>query len=343
MKKLLAILLAAMMLLSFVACGESQETETDVNNENNENNENTENNGADTPAVDDQPPVVEEGVILPTVGEDTWGYALWSAFLASAQANPEATAFDHVLSILNTDAGKALGGFVETAEVPGGFLWGFAEEIHGFNNGAVYTASAGFAFMSYVFVLDEGADVNAFIAELDAKKDMRWMICMPAEQFTVGAYKNIVFCSMAPVVMPGTMAGEATIFEPDFAEGSLTEELWNFFCQAMDENPMGNAEEMAYALAYSPVIPFDLCEVTAVPMGDVADFKYTLDGGFEQAFCVKPSGVESNFAIYIFTLEMGIMVDSWMDYYAASAQGEQVAYGAYNNNVVVFINTEVAE
>ena len=84
MKKLLAILLAAMMLLSFVACGETQETEGDINNE-------TENNGADLPGIEEEAPVIEEGVILPTVADNTWGYALWSAFLASAKANPEAT------------------------------------------------------------------------------------------------------------------------------------------------------------------------------------------------------------------------------------------------------------
>ncbi|MBR4873144.1 MAG: hypothetical protein IKV00_04835 [Clostridia bacterium] len=53
MKKLLAILLAAMMLLSFVACGETQETETDVNNE-------TENNVPENETPDnDEIPSVE--------------------------------------------------------------------------------------------------------------------------------------------------------------------------------------------------------------------------------------------------------------------------------------------
>lgn len=332
MKKILALMLAALMLLSFVACGGNNDTESDAP-------ENTETE------TETEAPVVEEGIIVPNVDTNTWGYALWSAFLASAKANPEAAAIDHVDAILASDAGKVLGARVETMELTAdAYVPGFSENITGFKQAAVYTpTSTGFAFMSHVFVLEDESGVNAFMQQLDDKKDMRFMICMTAEAFTVGAYKNLVFCALSPEAMPGVGPVDAEIIDADVTEGTVAADLWDFFCQAMLENPTANAEEMGYAIAYSPVIPFDLCDVNFVTAGEVKDFAYAIDGGFESATCVTPQGVESGFAIYIFSLEAGLNVENWMNYYAASAKGEQVAYGAYNNNVIVMINTEVAE
>lgn len=167
MKKLLAIVLSTMLVFGLTACGGSTE----------ENN-------------------TKSGVIEPTVEAGTFGATLWDAFVATMEENASATALD-IANVLVTDESILFSGAAMNVEA--GFLAGFTEEINGFADGAMYAPMIGsIPFVGYVFVLEEGADVEAFMTTLSEKSDPRWNICVEAEQTVIGAYNNTVFFLMCP-------------------------------------------------------------------------------------------------------------------------------------------------
>ena len=54
------------------------------------------------------------------------------------------------------------------------------------------------AFVGYVFTLEEGADVDAFKATLEANADPRWQICVTADETIIENVGNTVFFLMSP-------------------------------------------------------------------------------------------------------------------------------------------------
>lgn len=80
-----------------------------------------------------------------------------------------------------------------------GYLNGFTEEIDGFENGAVFGPMIGsIPFVGYVFYLEDGADVKAFVNNLKEKGDLRWNICTEADEMVCEAEGNKVFFVMCP-------------------------------------------------------------------------------------------------------------------------------------------------
>ena len=79
-----------------------------------------------------------------------------------------------------------------------GFLAGFGStEIKGFKDGAMFGPMIGsIQFIGYVFELEDGTDVSAFISNLKASADLRWNICVEAEEMVVGSSGNKVFFVM---------------------------------------------------------------------------------------------------------------------------------------------------
>lgn len=340
MKKILALILASMMLLTLVACGNTEETTTEapVNNEettvggNEETtvggNEETTVGGAEENA---------EGVIAPNVSESSWGYAFWNVFAESVKNNSEIATGEIVYNILTSDAGMPLG-FCENMDMVEGYLPGFSADITGFESATVFTpAASGFAFMGYVFKLSEGADVEAFINTLNENCDLRWMICMTAESVTVGAYNNYVFFVMCPENIPNMGGADAEILYPETAEdGTYAAEIWNFFEQAMSESAGAGAEEMAYAVAYSPVVPFNLSVVTPVDMAvENAHFANGFDC-IEEMYSITEEG--SDLVIYVFSIELGLDPAGWGAWYVT---GENVVWGAYNNTLIAIHNGNI--
>ena len=190
MKRIITIILASLMLLSLVACGNNVAEETTeklpVHNKVPVNN-NDSNSGA---------------IISPSVPETSWGYAFWNVFHDSIKNNSKISTNEIVQNILASDAGKAIG-FSENADMPEGYLPGFSEDIKGFKSATMFTpAASGYAFMGYVFELENVSKVDNFIKTLNEKCDLRWMICMTAEMTTVGAYDNYVLFVMSPTNMP---------------------------------------------------------------------------------------------------------------------------------------------
>ncbi|MBE5931254.1 MAG: hypothetical protein E7268_09415 [Lachnospiraceae bacterium] len=141
----------------------------------------------------------EATVIYPDVEENTWGETLWEAFETTMNDNPSATAVDaaFMVSMHESNPSDAMFG---AAEMMPGLLAGFDEnEITGFKSCAMFGPQmSSIAFVGYVFELEEGADVNAFMTELTENCNPDWNECVSADQTVVGAYNNMVFFLMCP-------------------------------------------------------------------------------------------------------------------------------------------------
>ena len=178
MKKLVIVLMALTLCIGLVACGSNGEVvET-------------------TEAV--------SNAITPDVDATTVGGMHWAAFEAAVAENADATVEELANTVLFTEVdGQPLNQFmggVMPVEVG-------AEYFPGFDNYAItgYTECANFmpmigsiAYVGYVFELEEGADVQAFINSLTENCNPRWNICVAADQTVAGAVGNKVLFLMCP-------------------------------------------------------------------------------------------------------------------------------------------------
>lgn len=138
----------------------------------------------------------EAVVIRPEVEENTWGELLWNTFEAVMAEEPTPSALDAAFALSMDESIQFMAG---SSEVEPGFLAGFDEEISGFKSAGSFGPMIGsIAFIGYVFELEDGADVNAFMANLTANSNPRWNICVEADQTVTGAYNNMVFFLMCP-------------------------------------------------------------------------------------------------------------------------------------------------
>lgn len=105
------------------------------------------------------------------------------------------------LSIANTLSTNKLIPFSAMASnVVPGLLSGFDNaEIKGFKDGATFGPMIGsIAFIGYVFELENGTNASDFIATLKANANLRWNICVEAEEMVAGSSGNKVFFVMCP-------------------------------------------------------------------------------------------------------------------------------------------------
>ena len=125
----------------------------------------------------------------------TLGQTLLSAF--KAQANSGKDVLSIAEALITNPAIKFSGGAMGVEE---GLLSGFDNaEITGFKSGAMFAPMIGsIAFVGYVFELPEGADTSAFISNLRNNANLRWNICVAAEEMVTGSVGNKVFFVMCP-------------------------------------------------------------------------------------------------------------------------------------------------
>lgn len=156
MKRIIALLLAAIIVLSMVTCGTKKE--------------------------DDKK---EEAK---TVGE---------TLLNEFEANPEGTAQEVAERIIGNKIIPFMGG---ATPIEPGFLSGFDNvEITDFKEGCMFGPMMGtIPFVGYIFVLEDGADVDAFEDKLENNANLRWNICTEAEELIVESEDNTVFFLMCP-------------------------------------------------------------------------------------------------------------------------------------------------
>ena len=188
MKKILATILAATMVISMAACG----------GRNNESTENTESQVVSTETTGTET-VETETTSTETEGaakaEGTAGEILFNAFKEMMEAKPETTAQEAADALITNEIIQFMGG---TTPVEPGFLQGFKSEITGFEEAVVFMPMIGGAipFVGYVFDLAADADVEAFMTTLKENADLRWNICVEAEEMVVEAIGDKVFFLM---------------------------------------------------------------------------------------------------------------------------------------------------
>ena len=85
-------------------------------------------------------------------------------------------------------------------EVEPGFLLGFDNtEINDFKSAAMFSPMIGsIPFVGYVFELEDGVLTSDFIEKLEANANLRWNICVEAEEMVTGSSENKVFFVMCP-------------------------------------------------------------------------------------------------------------------------------------------------
>ncbi|MBQ8823079.1 MAG: hypothetical protein IJZ82_10575 [Lachnospiraceae bacterium] len=85
-------------------------------------------------------------------------------------------------------------------EIEEGFLSGFDNyEVTGFEQGAMFAPMMGsIPFVGYIFTLPEDADIDAFMTGLKDNANLRWQICVEADEMICEANGNTVFFLMCP-------------------------------------------------------------------------------------------------------------------------------------------------
>ncbi len=178
MKKVIAILMAVVMLFAFAACSKNPTTEENT----------TEENAVNTP--------VEE-TSEAAVSGDSVAQTLAAEFKTLAATETDAQKIADALAA--SDAVSAIG--AATMPVDPGFLTGFDNaEIKGFDTGVMFAPMIGtIPFVGYVFALADGTDADAFVKTLEDNANLRWNICTQADEMVAVAEGNIVMFVMAPM------------------------------------------------------------------------------------------------------------------------------------------------
>jgi len=86
-----------------------------------------------------------------------------------------------------------------------GLLSGFGNtEIKGFKSASMFAPMIGsIPFVGYIFELNDGTDVSGFISTLKSNADLRWNICVAADEMVTGSVGNKVFFVMCPTSLEG--------------------------------------------------------------------------------------------------------------------------------------------
>lgn len=227
MKKILAIILAVICVLSFTSC-KKDETEdvsnTPVKNEQTVTEqeesspeedvlEETEGEGNDEADVkpetkpDTKPetkpesnpeskPEVKPGPEKPAdTAPKTVGATLLADFKGKASSG-------NALSIAEGILTNSIIPFPgATMPVEPGFLNGFDNEITGFDEGVMFGPMIGtIPFIGYVFTVNDTQNISSFIATLKENANLRWNICTEADEMVTGSVGNKVFFVMCPKV-----------------------------------------------------------------------------------------------------------------------------------------------
>lgn len=124
----------------------------------------------------------------------TLGNILLADFKARAAAGDVLTIAE---ALIQNSAIKFSG---SAMSVEPGLLSGFGNnEITGFKSGAAFMPIIGsIPFVGYVFELENAADVSGFISKLKASANLRWNVCVEADEMVTGSVGSKVFFVMCP-------------------------------------------------------------------------------------------------------------------------------------------------
>lgn len=186
MKKIITLALVSVMAMSAVACGKEDNKPIADNQQTEQKTENSEN-----PEVTD---VAEETEAADNEGADG---TVASVLLADFKTNADKTAQEIADGLIANSVIQFPGA---TTPVEPGLLTGFDNaEITGFSEGVMFSPMMGTVpFVGYIFVLEDGADIDTFKKTLKDSANLRWNICTEAEELTVENEGNKVFFLMSP-------------------------------------------------------------------------------------------------------------------------------------------------
>ncbi len=322
MKKILAIILAALMLVSIVACdtgkNNNEETTAEIENNNNETNAPS-NDKTDEPEA-----------------EKTLGDLYVEKLVEVKTENPSATSMDVIEAIMSSKLGMAVPGCMPVPFEAGSYLQGLGSDGETFS-GVYASATAlmpmmmGQPFIVYVFDLAADADVSAFAELVKTKANPAWNICTTAETVTVGSCGNLVVLAMCQKAIPSIVSGIASVIAPEAAEGSEVAEIFEKFKTVMSDIEGIDifSEEVANGLAAAGV-EGEISEAEEMIVND--HFLYEVSGWGASKI------TNGDKLIYIFPIGFGADVASWTDYYCSTKEGADLSFGSYNETIIVFIN-----
>lgn len=203
MKKLIAIILSAVMLLSFAACSAKEDTKpadttapvtNAVDEDINQPAAPGEGPESDMPAID-APAADSEGA---ADGESA-AQTLLNVFYTE-KANPDATAEDIANAIMAHESIQFMPMVANADELfadEEAVFTGFNVKITGYKEAVMFAPGMmGIPFVGYIFELEDGADVEAFKANLMAEANPRWNVCTEAEETLCENVGNTVFFIM---------------------------------------------------------------------------------------------------------------------------------------------------
>ena len=230
MKKLISVLLVLCMMFSLAACSDSNNAAT----ENTDNivitqptldpsedinvpaadpgeqpeelptpevDEEGETVGAETPEDPEESTQPEENEPSADPNASTAGDMLFSKFVEIA-ADSSLSA-QEIADKLMADEMIPFGPMVMPIE-PGPQMGLGEASLGGFYEGVMFGPMIGsIPFVGYVFVLDDGADVASFAQTLEDNANLRWNICVTADEMVVETYGNTVFFLMCPASLQG--------------------------------------------------------------------------------------------------------------------------------------------
>ncbi len=178
MKKIITLLMASLMVMSMTACN-SNENNTEIENSTSVETSTNENSSNDSSNASSE---------ATTVGEK---------LLADFKADSTGTAQEIADRLLTNEVIQFMGGATPVEE---GLLSGFDNaEIKGFKEGVMFAPMmSSIAFVGYIFELPENADIDAFKTTLKDSANLRWNICVEAEELIVESEGNKVFFLMCP-------------------------------------------------------------------------------------------------------------------------------------------------
>ncbi|MBE6541130.1 MAG: hypothetical protein E7672_01640 [Ruminococcaceae bacterium] len=199
MKKILALLIAAMMLLTLVACNNTnEETKDNANNDQNESVNDSDKEQDNVPAGPSKAELAANAsleeiakAVMNKYAEFAGMETTYNEYMAD-MPEEEKIPYEEFLSYQ-----------LSVAPVEDGAEWlmGFSEAPTGYSEAYCYQPMMmGQAFIGYIFRVAEGTDVEAFKTSLKDTCDPRWNICTIANTTVCENYENIVYFSMMVVI-----------------------------------------------------------------------------------------------------------------------------------------------
>ena len=215
MKKILCMIMAVIMIMSLVACGNKTPEVTDPVDTPTQDVVETPDNSEGSDVTEPDDTVIDAPASFATEVVNAFNAIL--AEPGAADYNLEEIANKLATSEILANTYPSIGAM--QTEVGPTYLAGFNEEIDGYKAAYAVAPMIGtIPFVSYVFEMEEGADLNAFVDTLTAQHNLRWNICTSADEMQCIINGNYVFFVMSPLSVEEAPAeGDDVVVDGDVA------------------------------------------------------------------------------------------------------------------------------